>query len=87
MSIDFSRFEEILATFSEQGLGITIRWVRKGDRAGGFLSPDIHACDGWEVGYLDGNSGGELALDPDLDTAIRRAVSVILSDQGDEPDD
>ena len=83
MTVDVARLARLLAVLGLYGYGITIRYVHKGQRSGGLGSDETYEADGWEVGRLNGNGGDELALDPDLNTALDLALK-ITSHWGDD---
>lgn len=74
MTVSVVRLERILAVLDTYGYGITIRHVHKGQRSSGLGSDETYAADGWEIGWLNSNGGDELALDPDLNTALKLAL-------------
>jgi hypothetical protein len=59
----------------DRGVGLTLRPVQAGMRAGGIGSDDTFALDGWEVGYMDGNGGGNITVAPSLDQALQTAIA------------
>jgi hypothetical protein len=71
--MELGRLGELIEKMAEDGTGVTVMPIRKGMRAGGFGSDEVYASDGWEVGYLNPNGGGDLARAATLPDAVEQA--------------
>lgn len=76
MSIDVGRIDELIVLAAENGAGVTIRPVQKGEPLGGIGSDDRYQFDGWEIGIFWGTGGDEIAVGHSLAEAV---VSAILA--------
>jgi hypothetical protein len=65
---------DLLVLLHDRGTGLTLRPIQAGMRAGGFGSDEEYRVDGWEVGYITGAGGGDLAVGMSLDEALQAAI-------------
>jgi len=75
--MNLERLPELIGLLADDSRGVTIRPIHKGMRIGGFGSDHHYEIDGWEVGYIDGNTGGEIAVGPTIADAIDAALEVL----------
>lgn len=78
--MDIGRLDELIELLAAEGQGVTVMPVREGTPIGGFGSEDRYQFDGWEVGYINPGSGGELAVGSTIAEAVDAAIAVHLAD-------
>lgn len=72
----YGRLGELISLASDQGLGITVQPLSKGERIGGFGSDDYSAFDGWIVGTITSVGGDSLSVGETLAEAVEAALEV-----------
>jgi hypothetical protein len=75
--MNLERLPELIRLLAENGRGVTIRPIRKGTRIGGIGSEHTYRIEGWEVGYLAGWGGDELAVGETIHDAIAAAIQAL----------
>lgn len=78
--MDLGRLDELITLLAQQGRGVTISPVSKGSRLGGIGSETRYAFDGWEIGYIAGWGGDELAVGATIPEAVAAAITALQED-------
>lgn len=74
---DIGRLPDLIDALAERGYGTTITPIREGTRLGGIGSDITYAVEGWEIGYITGWGGDELAVGETLAQAVDAALQAL----------
>jgi len=76
MSEPLGPIGDLISLLAEEGTGFTLCPVREGQPISGFGSKDAYQFNGWEVGYITPNGGGEIAVGNTIEEAVTVALEI-----------
>jgi hypothetical protein len=71
------RIGELIEVLGQSGRGVTIRPVDQDSRMSGAGSDVQYAFEGWEVGWITGAGGEELAVGRTIEEAVNAALEAL----------